>query len=366
MQLFVLSLLLAAAAAMSIQDISTNKWNAFKIRNIVFGSYYPPITSAVITNSYEDLVKQEWNNFKLKYNKSYDSEDSDNVRMNIFIENKIKTEQHNARYARGEVKFQQEINKFSDMLPSEYRKLLGYRRSPRDLRKKASYYLRPANVGDDPDKVDWRDKGYVTDVKNQGHCGSCWAFSTTGALEGQTFRKTGKLVSLSEQNLIDCAGSKYYNNGCQGGNSEESFQYIHDNNGIDTEDSYPYEAQDDQCRYSAKNEGAEDTGFTPITEGDEDALKSAVSTVGPVSVAIDASHHSFQQYKGGLYSEPACSTSDLDHAVLVVGYGTDDDGDYWLVKNSWGEDWGESGYIKMARNQNNMCGIATEASYPNV
>jgi len=146
-----------------------------------------------------------------------------------------------------------------------------------------------------------------------------------------------------------------------------AFQYIKENQGIDTEDSYPYKAKQKKCNFKRSSVGAEDTGFVDLPEGDEEKLKIAVATQGPISVAIDAGHRSFQLYKHGVYYEKECSPEQLDHGVLVVGYGTDPapgQGDYWIVKNSWGPKWGEEGFIRMARNKNNHCGIATKASYP--
>lgn len=147
---------------------------------------------------------------------------------------------------------------------------------------------------------------------------------------------------------------------------DNAFRYIKDNRGIDTESSYPYLAEDEKCHYKPRNSGATDRGFVDIESGNEQKLKAAVATIGPVSVAIDASHESFQQYSEGVYYEPECSSEELDHGVLVVGYGTDEESgqDYWLVKNSWGDSWGDKGYVKMARNKDNHCGIATQASYP--
>lgn len=276
---------------------------------------------------------------------------------------------HNQKATKGEKSYHLKMNHFGDQLQNEVvSNMHGYRM---DLKKTAHYkekrlfgatFISPANVVL-PASVDWRAKGAVTPIKNQGQCGSCWSFSSTGALEGQNFRKTKKLISLSEQNLIDCSTS-YGNNGCQGGLMDYAFQYVKDNGGLDTEKTYPYDGLQKECRFNKKNVGAINVGLVDLPEGDEAKLKEAVATVGPISVAIDASHESFQFYSHGIYSDPDCKPSELDHAVLVVGYGSEGGRDYWIVKNSWGTSWGEEGYMKLARNENNTCGIASSASYP--
>jgi cathepsin L len=145
---------------------------------------------------------------------------------------------------------------------------------------------------------------------------------------------------------------------------DNAFKYIIANGGIDTESSYPYTAKNGNCRYSASNIGAKVSSYRDVSRGSESALQSAVGTVGPISVAIDASHASFQHYTSGVYYESACSSTSLDHGVLAVGYGQDGSSNYWIVKNSWGASWGTQGYINMAKDRNNNCGIATQASYP--
>ncbi|XP_046912645.2 cathepsin L [Dermatophagoides farinae] len=315
--------------------------------------------------SYRELFQQEWNTYKDYHRKSYDANE-DEFRFRVFMENKHLIAKHNQKAARGEKNYTLSLNEFVDLMHHEFVHIMnGYKYDPsRQTKNGASLFLSPHNI-QVPSEVDWRKHNLVTPVKNQGHCGSCWSFSATGSLEGQHARKSGHLVSLSEQNLVDCS-AKYGNNGCNGGLMDYAFQYIESNHGIDTEKSYPYEGKVGKCRYTQRAVGATDTGFMDVPQGDEQKLKEAVATVGPVSVAIDASQPTFQFYDGGVYDEPECSSTELDHGVLVVGYGVDEQSgqEYWLVKNSWGIGWGLNGFIKMARNKNNQCGIATAASYP--
>ncbi|XP_066263021.1 cathepsin L-like [Euwallacea similis] len=320
--------------------------------------------------SFYELVSEQWAAYKAEHNKNYESETEERFRMKIFMDNAHKVSKHNKLYEQGLVTYKLGLNKYADLLHHEFVNTLnGFNKSKTSFlnsekSRDGVTFIPPANVKI-PDSVDWRDQGAVTPVKDQGHCGSCWSFSATGALEGQHFRRTNQLVSLSEQNLVDCS-TKYGNNGCNGGLMDNAFRYIKDNGGIDTEKSYPYAAEDEKCHFTLKNVGATDKGFVDIESGNEIDLKSAVATIGPVSVAIDASHESFQLYSDGVYYDLNCSPQMLDHGVLVIGYGTDEDTqqDYWLVKNSWGATWGQQGYIKMARNRDNNCGIATQASYP--
>ncbi|KAH9308344.1 hypothetical protein KI387_036255, partial [Taxus chinensis] len=208
-----------------------------------------------------------------------------------------------------------------------------------------------------PPSIDWRRKGAVTPVKDQGKCGSCWAFSTVVAVEGIHQIKTGKLVSLSEQQLIDCDNK---NKGCNGGLMEDAFQFIVQSGGIGVENDYPYEAEQGQCKVNSRAAVVID-GYEDVPANDEGALKKAVGNQ-PVSVAIEASGSDFQLYWKGVF-DGECGR-ELDHGVAVVGYGED----YWIVKNSWGSEWGEDGYIRMKRGsstgEEGLCGIAMQPSFP--
>ena len=296
-----------------------------------------------------------------KYHKTYPDEITELRRHAIWQANKKYVDEHNDHLA-DRLGFTVAINEYSDLDAAEFAKQLTGLLGKGEPGPNAKTYVPSGNI---PDSVDWRTKGIVTGVKNQGQCGSCWAFSATGGLEGQHALKTGTLVSLSEQNLVDCSGAEG-DEGCNGGWPFWAFEYVIKNNGIDTEASYPYVARDENCRFKAANVGATCKSYQMVKADDESALTDAIANVGPISVAIDASHASFQMYERGVYYEPDCSTTELDHAVLAVGYGTEGGTDMYIVKNSWGTSWGLQGYIYMSRNRNNNCGIASKASYPEV
>jgi len=306
-------------------------------------------------------LDSHWEAFKVAHNKHYDGQ-FEFVRRLIWESNLKYIQRHNLEYDMGVHTYSLGMNVFGDLTFEEFKAAyLGAKLVKRNITAAATF-LTPLNVKDLPDSVDWRTKGYVTGVKDQAQCGSCWAFSATGSLEGQYFRKTGTLESFSEQQLVDCSGD-YGNMGCNGGLMDQAFEYI-EKYGIERESDYPYTAQDGDCKYDASKVVTKVSGYVDIPTGSESKLKEAVATQGPVSVAIDASNASFQFYRSGVYNERACSSSQLDHGVLAVGYGSLSNNAYWLVKNSWGSSWGQQGYIFMTRDKNNQCGIATAASYP--
>lgn len=309
-----------------------------------------------------------WEDYKIKFGKKYSSVDEPK-RREIWRLNVRNIDKHNSKPKKSYI---QGMNNFTDMTHDEFLARIGisYKIPQKDLEgnqtQKGFIWLPLSNVKL-PNEVDWRKAGYVTPVKNQGVCGSGWAFSTTGALEGQMMKKIGQLGSLSEQNLIDCSRS-FGNTGCDGGLMDNAFTYIRDNKGIDSEFAYPYTGVESDCNYNPVpgSAAAYTNGFVDLPNGDENILTQVVATVGPVSVAIDASNPSFMFYRDGVYNEQACGNAekDLTHGMLAVGYGTEIGGSYWIVKNSWGNSWGSDGYVKIARNDNNLCGIATKASYP--
>ncbi|KAL6966139.1 putative cysteine protease rd21b [Sarracenia purpurea var. burkii] len=310
----------------------------------------------------DEEVMALYESWLVKHGKFYNALGEKEKRFQIFKDNLRFIDEHNAEKRTYKVG----LNRFADLTNDEYRSMyLGVRGGSRrrlSAPKKSDRYL--PRVGESlPDSVDWREKGAVVGVKDQGSCGSCWAFSTIAAVEGINQIVTGSLISLSEQELVDCDTS--YNEGCNGGLMDYAFEFIIDNGGIDSEEDYPYKANDARCDNFRKNARVVTIdGYEDVPENNEKALQKAVANQ-PVSIAIEASGMGFQFYESGIFTGK-CTTS-LDHGVTAIGYGTENDVDYWIVKNSWGESWGENGYIRMQRNTDHptgKCGIAMEASYP--
>ncbi|KAK3578865.1 hypothetical protein CHS0354_010225 [Potamilus streckersoni] len=237
-----------------------------------------------------------WDQYKKEYGKSYLETEVDELRYTIFVSNLKLIEEHNARYVMGEESYYVGINQFADMTEKEFSEMLGLAvQNDTEVNAECSSYLPAENVVV-PDAIDWRQKGFVTPVKNQGHCGSCWAFSTTGSLEGQYFRKTKTLVSLSEQQLVDCSG-KFGNDGCDGGMMSNAFAYIKYFGGLESGQDYHYVGKEQTCTASKSKVVATCLGCAYVKKGSESSLKSAVGEVGPVSVAIYAGPK-FIRYQG--------------------------------------------------------------------
>ncbi|KAJ6834249.1 oryzain alpha chain-like [Iris pallida] len=313
----------------------------------------------------DDEVYRLYEEWLVEHSKNYNALFEKERRFEIFRENLRFVDEHNAAADGGERSFRLGMNKFADLTNEEYRRrFLGVRREGRRLRSGPGSDRYRAGAGDKlPESVDWRKEGAVAPVKDQGSCGSCWAFSTVAAVEGINKIVTGELKSLSEQELVDCDTS--YNQGCNGGLMDYGFQFIINNGGIDTEDDYPYKARDGRCDTLRRNSKVVSIdSFEDVPVNDESSLKKAVANQ-PVSVAIEAGGRAFQLYQSGIFTG-TCG-AELDHGVVAVGYGSENGKDYWIVRNSWGPDWGESGYIRMERNvpeASGKCGIAVEPSYP--
>jgi len=304
-------------------------------------------------------VSEKFTIFKTRFSKTYKDAAAELHALENFIVNEKKINDSNSQgktYTLGH-------NEFSDLSWDEFKAIYLSTPMPAHEQTNVDYSLIEAGKKIDvkDDAVDWVTKGAVTPVKNQAQCGSCWAFSTTGGVEGAFQIAGNPLTSFSEQELVSCASSSG-NQGCNGGLMDNAFKWI-ETNGLPTEADYPYTSGNGQTGTCVKGKTSvvKVTGYTDVPKGSEDALKAAIAK-GPVSVAIEADKSAFQSYKSGVLTSTACGTQ-LDHGVLAVGFGVDGSTPYYKVKNSWGATWGEEGYIRMEQGVD-MCGIALSASQP--
>jgi len=302
-----------------------------------------------------------WQHFQsLEDHNGYQSFNEHNERFDIFKKNmekaRVFNEDETNTWTMG-------ITIFADQSPEEWSAYVakGGLNKPKLTSENRNLFVPSGEAV--PDKVDWVAEGYVTPIKNQQQCGSCWAFSTTGGIEGQNFKVNNVLSSFSEQELVDCSQAEG-NQGCNGGLMDDGFTYV-ETNGLCFETAYPYTAVDGTCKKSSCTSKVSVSSFTDVTQGDTDALKAACAQNGPISIAVNA--NPWQMYTGGIFTPTLfqrCSGAKLDHGVLLVGFSTS--GGYWKVKNSWGTGWGEDGFIRMQGTTQNTCGLANSASYPTV
>jgi C1A family cysteine protease len=323
---------------------------------------YTIISSLILSVALCSDIHMEFSQWAKKWNKQYTTDLERRYRFAVFSENYANI---NARNSINDRTVKLGINQFADMTNEEFtgKHLSGIvKKSGKNPHKQTYQTIKNIDI---PNEVDWTSNGAVTPVKNQGQCGSCWAFSTTGSIEGAWFIKTGELISLSEQQLVDCS-TPQGNMGCNGGLMDQAFEYVIKNGGICNETSYPYTAQDGTCQSCTPV--TKISSYINVTPNNTQALMEAVAQQ-PVSVAVEADGLDWQFYMGGIVTD-SCGTN-LDHGVLIVGYGTDyttQPQDYWKVKNSWGETWGENGYIRIGRGSqfgpSGECGIQIVPSYP--
>ncbi|XP_044510568.1 cysteine protease XCP2 [Mangifera indica] len=322
---------------------------------------------SIVGYSPDDLTSNDrlidlFESWMSKFEKVYESLEEKLERFDIFKDNLKHIDETNQKISN----YWLGLNEFADLSHEEFKKMyLGLEKTDFPRRREATSYeeFGYEDVMDLPKSVDWRKKGAVTNVKNQGSCGSCWAFSTVAAVEGINQIVTGNLTSLSEQELIDCDNS--FNNGCNGGLMDYAFAYIVSSGGLHKEEDYPYIMEEGTCEMNREaSEMVTISGYRDVPQNNEMSLLKALAKQ-PISVAIEASTRDFQFYSGGVF-DGDCGT-DLDHGVAAVGYGSSKGLDYIIVKNSWGPKWGEKGYIRMKRNTGKpegLCGINKMASFP--
>ncbi|KAL7290085.1 hypothetical protein TKK_0015812 [Trichogramma kaykai] len=314
-----------------------------------------------LTKNVSEHLDEYWMLFKTRNNKTYTGREERQRRI-AWENNLLKIYEHNLLAEAGHHNYTLRDNTYADLNSRDYIKELvklvpSRRRRVSDEEMVASVLQDPRRI---PRSLDWREKGFVTEPENQEDCGSCYAYSIAGSLAGQIFRQTGLVVQLSEQQLVDCS-TQTGNMGCTGGSLRNTLRYLEKCRGIMADASYPYTGEQGACKYQRSMSIVNITSWAVLPARDELSLEAAVATIGPIAASINAGLQSFQLYHSGVYDDPACTSNVVNHAMLIVGYTPDE----WILKNWWGDTWGENGYMRLRKGVN-RCGIANYAAYAKI
>uniref|UniRef100_A0A336KK13 cathepsin L n=1 Tax=Culicoides sonorensis TaxID=179676 RepID=A0A336KK13_CULSO len=304
-------------------------------------------------------IYSTWDEFKTAYNRSFSMGYRESRRQKAYEHNLAEINKHNKAFEEGQSTFKMRTTSMCDLETQEYRgRYIKLEESPIDLTHGSDIVASAYGTNDDlPLAVDWREEGFVTPPENQKSCGACYAFSIAASVEGQVFARINKIIKLSTQQMVDCSVS-HGNHGCSGGSLRNTLRYLEERGGLMREKDYPYVAAQNKCKFIEQLSIVNVTTWAILPPRQEELLQLAVATIGPIPISINAAPRSFQLYSSGIYDDPECKSNAVNHAMLLIGYTPK----YWIIKNWWGKNWGENGYMKIVRGKN-MCGLANFPAY---